>query len=84
MFLHIVKADYVADYIINFTFNNGIVKEVDLKNELSGEIFEPLKDIEFFKKFEISAEIKTICWPNGADFAPEHLFEIGQYLRKTA
>ena len=75
MFLHINEAKYLQDYQLELKFNNNEIKEVDLKDELYGEIFEPLKDKTFFQDFFISHN--TIEWKNGADFAPEFLFEIG-------
>ena len=41
--------------------------------ELHGEIFEPLKAIEYFKTLRVHPELHTVVWPNGADFAPEFL-----------
>lgn len=76
MFLEVNKAKYISDYKIHLWFNNGTEKTVDLKNELNGPVFEPLKNIEFFKKFKI--KFNTIEWENGADFAPEYLFDIGK------
>jgi Protein of unknown function (DUF2442) len=32
-----------------------------------------LRDVEYFRKFEVSRELGTVVWPNGADFAPEFL-----------
>ena len=78
MFLHVIKAKYIKDYTLLLEFNNNISKKVDLKEELYGEIFEPLKDKAFFKDFFISQN--TIEWKNGADFAPEFLYEIGQSI----
>jgi len=76
MFLHVNKATYISDYKLQLQFNNNKIKKVDLKDELYGEVFEPLQDKQFFKDFFISHN--TVEWKNGADFAPEFLFEIGQ------
>jgi len=48
---------------------------VDLENDLWGTVFEPLKNIDRFKKFTVSKELGTIVWENEADFAPEFLLE---------
>ncbi len=71
MFLHIQNAAYIKDYIIWIEFNDGSAGNVDLSSELYGNIFEPLKDIDYFKNFNISGH--TLSWDNGADFAPEFL-----------
>jgi len=65
------------DFKLKITFNNGETRLVDLSGELTGEVFEPLKDKSFFKKAYLT-EWNVIEWPNGADFAPEYLFEISR------
>jgi len=70
----ITDAKYVRDYIVWLKFSDGVEGEVDLKDELFGEVFEPLKNKEFFKRFVLHPEWLTIAWPNGADFAPEFLY----------
>ncbi|WP_417913619.1 DUF2442 domain-containing protein [Candidatus Electronema sp. JM] len=55
------------------TFDDGAEGEIDLSSELYGKIFEPLKDISFFKSFILEGH--TMSWSNGADFAPEFLRE---------
>jgi len=77
MFLSVKNAIYLNSYTLRLTFSDGVVKDVDLSNELYGQIFLPLKDISFFKKVKVSSELGTIFWPNDADFAPEFLYEIG-------
>jgi hypothetical protein len=42
---------------------------------LYGEIFEPLKDKKVFAQVRVYLEFRTLVWPNGADFAPEFLYE---------
>jgi hypothetical protein len=48
---------------------------VDLRQEIEGEMFAPLKDLVFFQAFTLSPELHTVTWPNGTDFAPEFLYE---------
>lgn len=75
MFLEVTKAKYLDGYRIMLLFNNGERRIVDLSQSLNGKVFEPLKDIGYFKRFSI--KFNTIEWKNGADFAPEYLYEIG-------
>ncbi len=75
MFIEIIKAEYISGYKLRLWFNNGAVKDVDLSDSLRGNVFVPLKDKEFFKRFSI--RFNTIEWENGADFAPEYLYEKG-------
>ena len=72
--LWVTKAEYADEYKLLLTFNNDVTELVDLKSSLYGEVFEPLRDIEKFKQFELSDW--TVEWSNGADFAPEYLFEL--------
>ncbi len=82
MFLHVIDAKYDEDYRIRIKFNNGAEGIVDLEKELYGEIFTPLKDIKLFQKFTLTG--RTIEWSNGADFAPEYLFEIAELTVEPA
>lgn len=75
MILHIKQAKYLHDYVIWLRFNDGAEGEVDLADELEGEVFGPLKDISKFKSFKIDPVLETIVWENGADLAPEFLYE---------
>jgi hypothetical protein len=74
MFLHVRQADYMGQYRIRLRFNDGAEGVVDLGDALVGEVFEPLKDIEQFKSFRVDPDIETIVWENGADMAPEYLY----------
>ena len=71
----VIEAEYLHDFVIHLRFADGAEGDVDLSQELYGEMFEPLKDIEIFKQFSIHPEFHTLCWPNGADIAPEFLYE---------
>ncbi len=75
MIPRISKATYIKDFTIMIHFTDGVEGEVNLFNELEGEIFQPLKNVEYFKKFIVHPELHTLTWPNGADFAPEFLYD---------
>jgi hypothetical protein len=75
MIFHVREARYVRDYVIWVRFNDGAEGEVDLSGELEGEVFEPLRDLKAFKSFRVDPELETIVWENGADLAPEFLYE---------
>jgi len=77
MLLNVINAEYINDYKINVFFDNGFNKIVDLKNTIFNDnrkIFEPLKNIDFFKKFSI--KLNTITWENELDLAPEYLLDL--------
>lgn len=82
MFLQVTAVKYIEGYTLQVTFNNSVIKQVNLQDELDGEIFEPLKEIEVFKQLTVNPETNTIEWPNGADFAPEFLYEIGEMVQE--
>jgi hypothetical protein len=79
---HVIQAEYVGDYTVKLRFNDGSVKIVDLASYTTrGGVFSLLRDKEYFKKFFI--DLNTLCWPNGADIAPERLYEIGKEVVDT-
>jgi hypothetical protein len=70
----LVDARHIHDFVLWLRFSDGTEGELDLRAELDGPIFEPLRNIEFFKQFRINPDLHTLVWPNGADFAPEFLY----------
>jgi Protein of unknown function (DUF2442) len=76
--MHFVKdVRHVSEYKLLLTFEDGSVKLVDLERELDGEIFEPLRDISYFKTVRVNPDLDTIVWENGADMSPDFLYQIG-------
>jgi len=73
MLLHIVEAEYVGAYKIWLRFDDGAEAEVDLAGDLAGPVFQPLRNLQTFRQFRLHPELRTLVWPNGADFAPEFL-----------
>jgi hypothetical protein len=76
--MHVVKnVTYVSEYKLLVTFEDVVIKLVDMEPYLDGEIFEPLKDIDYFKTVRVNPDINTIVWDNDADVSPDFLYEIG-------
>jgi hypothetical protein len=61
-------------YRLHVAFSDGVEGEVDLSDRLFGPVFEPLKDPAVFGLVSID-EFGVVCWPNGADLAPDALYE---------
>ncbi|MCQ2351377.1 MAG: DUF2442 domain-containing protein [Paludibacteraceae bacterium] len=79
--LRVTDVEYIKDYQLLLTFNDGISKLVDLENYLSGEVFGPLRDKNLFIQFALTR--MTIEWVNGADLAPEFLYDIGKIVERN-
>ena len=74
--LRVIDVDYIKDYELQLTFSDGVKKFVDLKPYLEGEIFGELLDRDKFVQYELTPY--TLEWANGADLAPEFLYEVGR------
>lgn len=70
----ITDVEYLGEYRLKLTFNNGETRVSDLEPYLTGEVFGPLRDRHEFIQFGLT---DTIEWANGADLAPEFLYDIG-------
>jgi len=75
--MRVKKAIYIKDYEIKLLFSNGIIKTVDFKPFLinAKNLALPLLNLDYFKRFYI--DNTTICWPNGFDFCPDVLYNVG-------
>ena len=76
MIIHVIKVKVVGSHSLELIFDNGIEKRVNLRRELYGPIFEPLRDPSYFAKAYIDTDSRTVSWPNGADFAPDFLYQL--------
>ena len=76
MILHTTEVKALPEYRLFLRFNNGIAGEVDLRDELEGEVFATLKDPAKFATAYQHPMMKTVAWANGADLAPEFLLDL--------
>jgi len=59
----IVEAKYIKEYKVWLRFNDGVEKTIDFKEKVFSEtrkIFEPLKNVEYFKQVFLNPESDTI------------------------
>jgi len=70
----VTRVEYRGEYRYHIFFDNGVEGEIDFSEYLSrGPVFEALKDTTIFSQAMVQGG--TIGWPNGADVAPETLYE---------
>jgi hypothetical protein len=74
MHYRVIEVFPLNDFRLQVRFQDGTHGTISLKDELWGPVFEPLRDPEFFAKVKID-EHGAICWPNGADLAPDALYD---------
>ncbi len=60
---------------LGLTFADGLTGEVDVLDRMHGPVFERARTHEGFAEARVDAEAGTVCWPGGADLAPDTLYE---------
>ncbi len=71
----LVQATPGEDHVVHVRFEDGLAANVDLSYLLDyGGVFEPLREIDYFRACRADPEAGTIVWPNEADIAPETLY----------
>jgi hypothetical protein len=71
----LIEARPSDGYLVHVRFEDGLTADVDLSYLRDyGGVFEPLRDIGYFRQFRADPEAGTIVWPNEADIAPETLY----------
>lgn len=78
----IISFRFKNNYNIEFFFNDGSIKIIDLLPVLGGEMYGPLKNMELFRQAKLDEEVFTIVWPNGADFEPSLLYNWERHLNE--
>ena len=71
----VTEVNVVAPYTLEVHFRDGFCRRVNLKDQLNGKVFGPLKDPLVFAQAFVDPVSHTVAWPNGADLAPEWLYE---------
>ncbi len=74
--IHTVKAFEIAGaYRLRIEFGDGVVRTIDFRPILEGELYGPLRNLDTFNAVALDREVRTLAWPNGADFDPATLHD---------
>jgi len=74
--IQITKVELLGDYRLRLRFDDGIEGELDISEQIPFDgVFEPLKDLMFFRRVHLNRIWGTIEWPGGIDLDPEVLHE---------
>ena len=72
--IRVIDVKPLDGFSLRLLFDDGVERIVDLKDELWGPVFEPLRtDPELFRQVRVDRQLGTIVWPNGADMDPDVL-----------
>lgn len=72
---HVLAAELVAPFTLRLWFDDHLERTIDFSDVLTGAVFGPLRDPTLFNQFAVDPEVRTITWPNGADFDPATLHD---------
>jgi Protein of unknown function (DUF2442) len=75
----VTSVELIGTYELRVGFEDGSSREINLEPILEGEIYGPLRDPGLFARVGVDAEVRTIVWPNGADFDPAILHDWPQH-----
>lgn len=70
----IISVKALPGYRLDIEFEDGTCGVLDYSQELWGPLFEPLKDPQRFAEVGLD-EFGVVCWPNGADLAPDAMYD---------
>jgi hypothetical protein len=71
----ITRVEVIGSYRLGLSLTDGTVGDVDFAGRHWRGVFEPLRDPAYFARVAVDPELGTIAWPDGADMAPEPLYE---------
>ncbi len=71
----ITHATVLRHGALRLTFADGVTGEVYVLDRMRGPVFERARTPEGFAEVSVDPETGTVCWPGGADLAPDTLYE---------
>ena len=71
---YVVSVQALDAYRLEVAFDDGTRGVISVADQLFGPVFEPLRDRALFAQVFVD-EFGAVCWPNGADLAPDAMYE---------
>ena len=65
----------VEPYTLRVRFDDETERTIHIGPILEGELYGPLRDKESLERVRVDPEVRTLVWPNGADFDPATLHD---------
>jgi hypothetical protein len=75
----VTSCEIVGPYTLKLEFNDKTEQTIDFAPILKGELLSALRDLTLFNRVRLDPEVRTIVWPNGADFDPATLHNWHDY-----
>ena len=76
--------EIVAPCTLRVRFNDGSSQTINFQPVLSGKLYGPLRDPALFNQVQIDPEVRTLVWPNGADFDPATLHDWPEHVEELS
>lgn len=76
----IVSVQVTGPTSIRVAFSDGLVRNIDLAPIMRGALYGPLRDPVLFNQVSVDPEVRTVVWPNGADFDPAILHDWPEHV----
>lgn len=74
--MDITDVEVLDNHVVRLRFADGAEKSIDLDPYLHGPVFAEIRsDPTVFAFVRVDLEAGTITWPNGADLAPDVLYD---------
>lgn len=80
----VASVEPLDGFRLRLAFTDGLVREVDLTDDLWGQMAEPLQDPDYFRQVSVDTELGTVVWPNGYDLDPDVLHGDHEPVRRPA
>lgn len=83
--MDITDVEVLHDHVVRLRFADGTQKVMDLDPYLGGRVFTHIREDDVaFAAMSVDEAAGTIVWPNGADLAPDVLYEARPSARMLA